>query len=56
MKVKLNFPHIHAGVEHQPGEIIELPDKKAEWLLKITFPAKSEDGIALNVPAATRAD
>jgi hypothetical protein len=34
MKLKLLKPHTHAGVEYQPGDVIEMQDEgTADWLI-----------------------
>lgn len=33
MKIKLLKPHEHAGRQYEPGDIIELPQDAADWLI-----------------------
>lgn len=31
-KIKVNFPHVHAGIEYPAGSIIDLPARVADFL------------------------
>lgn len=33
-KIKLSQPHNHAGVEYQPGDVLEMRDDQIEWMVK----------------------
>lgn len=43
--VELLKPHRHAGRDYKPGQYLELPDGKAQWLVST--------GAARTAPAAT---
>lgn len=44
MKVELLKPHTHAQMKMLPGDILDLPDDAARWLI--------EAGVAREAPAA----
>lgn len=35
MQVELLKPHEHVGIEHHPGELIDLAEDSAQWLCEI---------------------
>lgn len=35
MQIELLKPHEHAGIEHHPGEVIDLAADSARWLCEI---------------------
>lgn len=45
VRIELLKPHRHAGRDYQPGQYLELPDGKAQWLVST--------GVARTAPAAT---
>ena len=46
-RVNLLKPHRHAGRDYQPGQSLELPEDKAEWLVAL--------GVASAEPAPSTA-
>lgn len=45
VRIELLKPHRHAGRDYKPGQYLELPDGKAQWLVST--------GAARTAPAAT---
>lgn len=35
MQVELLKPHEHAGITHNPGEVIDLAEDSAQWMCEI---------------------
>ena len=46
-RVNLLKPHRHAGRDYQPGQFLELPEDKADWLVSVgTAKAEPAPGTA----------
>lgn len=45
VRIELLKPHRHAGRDYKPGQYLELPDGKAQWLVST--------GAARTAPATT---
>lgn len=45
VRIELLKQHRHAGRDYKPGQYLELPDGKAQWLVST--------GVARTAPAAT---
>ena len=53
MKIKLTHPHTHAGRKYPAGAEIDLPDRKAQWLIGLERAEKAGKAAAKTTTKTT---